>query len=207
LGRAGCRAPDLRGDLEHRVPRHPTGPLGVTVEHRGAERGQAVYLERTQDDSILAIAVVNGIDWMLAPSAPIMFFSPELVFGSRGTDVEVRGVALVERPAPVGLPKVTVIPGDLRDITVQMKWSNRTAHRALMQRAAEACRRRRSGSPLVIEDPSALARRTKLGDGMVVDGRGELVPSEHRGGARYCRTDDGQVLAIEHRPARIIGVR
>jgi hypothetical protein len=151
--------------------------------------------------------VVSGLDWMLAPSARPMSFSPELRFRRGGHDVEVRGLALVENPATVGLLKIIVIPGDLRDVAVQMRLSNRTPHRALLEHAAEACRRRPFGAAISIEDPSALARRTELGDGFVLDGRNERVPSADRGGARYCRTDDGQVLAIEHRPARITAVR
>jgi hypothetical protein len=78
----------------------------------------------------------------------------------------------------------------------------------MLERAADADRRP-DGGAIVIEDPTALARPTRLDDGLWIDGSGNLVPTEVRG-TGYARDDDGRLIGpIEHWPAadRIVGVR
>jgi len=133
-----------------------------------------------------------------------VYFSPELTCNRERSDVVIESVALTGDPASIGLRPVTVIPGDLRDAGVRATWHNRTLCRPMLERAAAACQRRHGGA-IVIEDPTAAARPTRFDDRLWIDGRGEPVATETRGG--YV-TVDGQVLQLEHRPAgRIIGVR
>jgi hypothetical protein len=181
--------------------------IGVNVEHRSKEFGAVVFLERDRRDAIWAVAVVSGRDSILAPSAPPLFFSPELRLRSDGSDVSITGLAMVEHPATVGLAPLAGIPGDVRDVGFQVRMHNKTPHRALLERAARAHARRRCGAELVIEDPHAATRTTKLADGYWLDSRGERIPTEARDG-RYAVDDTGRPVGpIEHWPAVPIGVR
>jgi hypothetical protein len=180
----------------------------VNVEHRGQSVGEVVHYERNLDDAIIAVAVVRGHDELLAPRHPPVYWSVELrmLHGGR-RDVQITGLAIVERPATVGLSPLTVIGGDVREVGTQVRWHNRTPHRALLERAAEAHRHRRPGGGLTIEDPTQTARQTRLDGGLLIDGRGNPVPDATRGG-RYIRTDDGQILPLEIRPGGpILSVR
>jgi SAM-dependent methyltransferase len=40
-------------------------------------------------------------------------------------------MAIVENPASIGLRPVIVVPGDVRDVATQVRWSNRTPRREL----------------------------------------------------------------------------
>jgi hypothetical protein len=80
----------------------------------GAETSAPVVaLERTADDSIIAIAVVSGHDELLAPSHPPKHWSPDLMHRD-GHDVRITGLAMVTDPATVGLRPLVVVPGDCR---------------------------------------------------------------------------------------------
>jgi hypothetical protein len=91
LGAAEYSAARMEGDraVEHRTyeaissleyRRQQPGRIEVNVGHRGKPIGEVVHLERTEDDSIVAVAVVRGHDGLLAPRHRPMYFSPELRF-------------------------------------------------------------------------------------------------------------------------------
>jgi hypothetical protein len=179
--------------------------IAVTVGHGGRDVGRCVHLERTQEDAIVAVAVVDGVDELLVPSMPSVYFSPELQLRAGGHDVVITTIALTMAPASIGLRPVEVIGGDVSAAAEAVRCRRRPALAARLDRAAVAQRRR--GSYTTIEDPTALAHPTRLVGRVLLDGRDEVVAPEARTG-RYVRDDQGRLLGpIEHRPARIVSVR
>src|SRR4051794_36741936 len=79
-GRAAVerRTYEAISSLEYR--RAQPARIPVDVDHRGAEVGEVLYLERSEDDSVVAVCVPHGHDEMLAPSHRARYFSPSLRF-------------------------------------------------------------------------------------------------------------------------------
>jgi hypothetical protein len=180
--------------------------IAVDRDHDGRAVGEIVALERNADDAVFGVAVVHHHDELLAPSQPPIYFSPSLTSRRDGTDIVIESIALTSDPASIGLRPAVVVPGDLRDAGLRARWHNRTPCRAILDRAAAAAQRRRLGAAIVIEDPTA-AHPTRFDGGLMIDGRGNPMPTTRHGG-RMIRTEDGQVLQLEYGPAgRVISVR
>jgi hypothetical protein len=163
-----------------------------------------VHLERTEDDAIMAVAVVSGCDRLLAPTHPATYRSPEL----RGVhDIESVGLVITRDPATVGLRPLIVIAGDVRSAGVRSAFTNGTPSRPLLERAGVAGELRSLGTCLVLADPTA-ERRVRLDGGRWINGRGEPLATEQRGGG-YCHDDSRRPIGpVEIRPGgRVISVR
>jgi hypothetical protein len=136
-----------------------TQPLEVpvNVDHVGAAVGRVLDLERNAS-GLWAVAEVTRNLPMLFGRAPL-YFSAETTAVRDGvdhTDVEVVGVALVERSAQTGLSPVEVYVGDLRS---RHGWAvspllRRRLDRAYERRIAVECR---SAGGLVLHDEGPLA--------------------------------------------------
>jgi hypothetical protein len=138
--------------VEYRT--HHPAPLEVTLDHAGAAIGRALHLERSADDSIWAVAAVDYDDLLITRPGSL-YWSPELRYRRDGTDIEVTGLSVTMNPATVGLTPLELYPGDAHQAASYVKARHRPALAAMLERAAEADRRRRFGDPLVVADPTA----------------------------------------------------
>lgn len=181
--------------------------IAIDRDHHHGDLGEVVHLEWTADDSIIAVAVVDDLDELLTPSHPPVYWSPHLRYRHGGHDIEIRSIAVTDDPATCGLAPLEVLCGDVRDVGWRARWHNRTPHRALLERAADAHLRRRWGAPITIVDPAGLAGLTRVNDGLWLDRDGNPIPSEDRH-ATVPVDDDYQrpMGPIEYRPGRVIAV-
>ena len=104
-----------------------------------------------------------------------IFLSGEIDARVDGTDAVLLSVALTETPAQCGALPAIVLHGGLDD---RGSWSLQGLERDLVDHAIERLRDRRTGKPIVIEDPPRTLTIERAGGVTWVDG--EPLPVEGR---------------------------
>ena len=183
------------------------GPIPIRQRH-GARHdvGRCVHLERSADDSIVAVAQVDGVDDLLIPRNGPVYWSPELRFRRGGHDIEINELVITTSPATFALTPLELIPGTPTQAADWVRCRRRPTLAALLDRAEVAQRRRRFCGPITIEDPTAREAERRAVETQVGAHTLDLVP---RSGSGRFRTVGGHRVEIEHFPAvgRVLSVR
>jgi hypothetical protein len=108
--------------------------VALTINH-GRKVGELLYLERDRHDRLVAVARADSN--LLGACA--WYFSPGVRHRSDGTEIRLCELALTRRPASVSLPPVTVLEGDLAQLTRQ-RFGIDPSRRKLLERAAGSVR-------------------------------------------------------------------
>jgi hypothetical protein len=136
-------------------PQQP-GDIPVDVDHDGIAIGRVHHLELMNGCSLDAVATIDldaaGID----PDDGDWYWSAETLGvrrDGRTFDAVLDRLALVRRPAMVGLRPLTWLAGDVTDAGTRASWPVSWKHRhpAIARAAATVERRHVRGGPLVIE--------------------------------------------------------
>lgn len=151
---------------EYRSVQPPT--IWVDCDHDGAAIGEVVYIER-QHGRVTIVGVAGD---ELPHVDGDIYLSPDITSNDDGTvrhDIELHAVAITRRPGTTGLPPITVVPGDLRDVAVRATWSNLTPKRELLERAAKYDRARAPDAPHRIAEPDRQRELAAVGAATPLD--------------------------------------
>lgn len=178
---------------EYRSTQPATIP--VNVEHQGDAVGELVHIENL-GGNLVAVATVSGCPWLLSNQRAPVYWSAEISYRGDGRDIELTGLAVVESPAVVGMPALTVHPGDVRELGSKVT-AYRTPEQQLLKRAAATHQRRRyrSGEPIRIEGHTEADHFEP-----------DEVRAIARPSGRMMLLPDGTTAEVEHRPATIVAV-
>jgi hypothetical protein len=176
--------------------------IEVDLNHRGQAVGRVVHLERTADDTLWGVAVLDSIEPSDLDAFGRSWFSATVSAERRGVhrrDIELRSLSITKSPAGVGLAPLRWLAGDIRRPEHRAHWTGtpaivRSCAQALghyrpsnepiyiqgalprVEYATDDCGHRR---PFIDGEPAAVVRRHDVGER--VAGMGPVEHAAHRG--------------------------